>query len=189
MEGLLVAALPCRKGASPMTVLRQRMTQDMQVRNLSRHTQASYLQQVSLFARHFGKSPDALTPEHIRTYQIYLTNEKKLAAGSIHIAVAALRFLYKITLKREWTFADVLPLPKKPQKLPVVLSPEEVVHFLGCVACRKQRVILTACYAAGLRVSEAVRLNAGAIDSKRMVIRVDQGKGRKDRYVMLAKDI
>jgi site-specific recombinase XerD len=95
MEALLVAALPCRKGASPMTVLRQRMTQDMQVRNLSRHTQASYLQQVSLFARHFGKSPDALTPEHIRTYQIYLTNEKKLAAGSIHIAVAALRFLYK----------------------------------------------------------------------------------------------
>jgi integrase/recombinase XerD len=80
----------------------------------------------------------------------------------------------------------VLPLPKKPQKLPVVLSPEEVVHFLGCVACRKQRVILTACYAAGLRVSEAVRLNAGAIDSKRMVIRVDQGKGRKDRYVMLS---
>jgi len=172
-----------------MTVLRQRMTEDMQVRNLSPHTQASYLQQVSLFARHFGKSPDALTPEHIRTYQIYLTNEKKLAAGSIHIAVAALRFLYKITLKREWTFADVLPLPKKPQKLPVVLSPEEVVHFLGCVACRKQRVILTACYAAGLRVSEAVRLNAGAIDSKRMVIRVDQGKGRKDRHAMLSPQL
>src|SRR5271170_6033689 len=169
-----------------MTVLRRRMTEDMQVRNLSTHTQASYLQQVSLFARHFGKSPDALTPEHIRTYQIYLTKEKKLAAGSIHIAVAALRFLYKITLKREWTFADVLPLPKKPQKLPVVLSPEEVVHFLGCVACRKQRVILTACYAAGLRVSEAVRLKAGAIDSKRMVILVEQGKGRKDRYVMLS---
>jgi integrase/recombinase XerD len=160
----------------PMTVLRQRMMEDMQVRNLSPHTQASYLQQVSLFARHFAKSPDVLAPEHIR----------KLAAGSIHIAVAALRFLYKITLKREWTFADVLPLPKKPQKLPVVLSREEVVHFLGCVACRKQRVILTACYAAGLRVSEAVRLNAGAIDSKRMVIRVEQGKGRKDRYVMLS---
>src|SRR5258708_30843475 len=82
----------------PMTVLRQRMTEDMQVRNLSPHTQASYLQQVSLFARHFAKSPDVLAPEHIRTYQIYLTNEKKLAAGSIHIAVAALRFLYKITL-------------------------------------------------------------------------------------------
>ena len=160
-----------------MTVLRERMTEDMQVRNLSSHTQTSYLQQVSLFARHFGKSPDALTPEHIRTYQVYLTNEKKLAAGSIHIAVAALRFLYKITLKREWTFTDVF-LPQKPQKLPVVLSPKEVVHFLGCVACRKQRVILTTCYAAGLRVSEAVRLNAGAIDSKRMVIgaaRLDAG--------------
>ena len=169
-----------------MTVLRQRMTEDMQVRNLSHHTQASYLQQVSLFARHFDKSPDVLTPEHIRTYQVYLTNERKLAIGSIHIAVAALRFLYKITLKREWTLADVLPLPKKPQKLPVVLSPEEVVHFLGCVTCRKQRVILTTCYAAGLRVSEAVRLKAGAIDSKRMVILVAQGKGRKDRYVMLS---
>ena len=169
-----------------MTILRQRMTEDMQVRNLSPHTQASYLQQVSLFARHFAKSPDVLTPEHIRTYQIYLTNEKKLATSSIHLAVGALRFLYKITLRREWTFADVLPLPKKPQKLPVVLSPEEVGHFLGGVACRKHRVILTICYAAGLRVSEVVRLKAGAIDSKRMVIQVQQGKGRKDRYVMLS---
>jgi integrase/recombinase XerD len=109
-----------------MTALRQRMTEDMQVRNLSPHTQASYLQQASLFARHFGKSPDALGPEHIRTYQIHLTNEKKLAPNSIHTAVAALRFLYKVTLKRDWTFEETLPLPKKPQKLPVVLSPEEV---------------------------------------------------------------
>ena len=101
-----------------MTVLRQRMTEDMQVRNLSHHTQASYLQQVSLFARHFDKSPDVLTAEHIRTYQVYLTNERKLATGSIHIAVAALRFLYKITLKREWTFADVLPLPRSRRNCP-----------------------------------------------------------------------
>ena len=169
-----------------MTVLRQRMTEDMQVRNLSPHTQASYLQQVSLFARYFGKSPDALGPEHIRTYQIYLTNEKKLAPNSIHTAVAALRFLYKITLKRDWTFEQTLPLPKKPQALPVVLSPEEVAHFLGCVDCRKHRVILTVCYAAGLRISEAIRLKANTIDSQRMVIRVEQGKGRKDRYVMLS---
>jgi hypothetical protein len=112
-----------------MTVLRQRMTEDMQVRNLSPHTQASYLQQVSLFARYFHASPDALTAEHIRTYQIYLTNEKKLAPNSIHTAVAALRFLYRITLKKGWTFEEDIPLPKKPQKLPVVLSPEEVVHF------------------------------------------------------------
>ena len=169
-----------------MTVLRQRMTEDMQVRNLSPHTQASYLQQVSLFARYFRTSPDALTPEHIRTYQIYLTNEKKLAANSIYTAVAALRFLYRVTLKKEWTFGEDIPLPKKPQKLPVVLSPGEVVHFLNCVDCGKHRVILTTCYGAGLRISEAVRLKAAAIDSARMVIRVEQGKGRKDRYVMLS---
>jgi integrase/recombinase XerD len=169
-----------------MTVLRQRMTEDMQVRNLSPHTQASYLQQISLFARYFRTSPDALTSEHIRTYQIYLTNEKKLATNSIHTAVAALRFLYRVTLKKEWTFGEDIPLPKKPQKLPVVLSPEEVVHFLNCVDCRKHRVILTTCYAAGLRISEAVRLKIAAIDSARMVVRVEQGKGRKDRYVMLS---
>ncbi len=162
------------------------MTEDMQVRNLSPHTQASYLQQVSLFARYFRTSPDALTPDHIRTYQIYLTNEKKLATSSIHMAVAALRFLYRVTLKKEWTFGEDIPLPKKPQKLPVVLSPEEVLHFLGCVDCGKHRVILTTCYAAGLRISEAVRLRAAAIDSARMVIRVVQGKGSKDRYVMLS---
>jgi site-specific recombinase XerD len=155
------------------------MTEDMQVRNLSPHTQASYLQQVSLFARHFRTSPDALTPEHIRAYQIYLTNEKKLATNSIHTAVAALRFLYRVTLKKEWDFGEEIPLPKKPQKLPVVLSPEEVVNFLNCVDCRKHRVILTICYAAGLRISEAVRLKVTAIDSARMVVRVEQGKGRK----------
>jgi site-specific recombinase XerD len=158
----------------------------MQVRNLSPHTQASYLQQVSLFARYFRTSPELLTPEHIRTYQIHLTKEKKLAPSSIHTAVAALRFLYRVTLKREWTFEEDVPFPKKQQKLPVVLSQEEVVHFLNCVDRGKHRVILTTCYAAGLRISEAVRLKATAIDSARMVIRVEQGKGRKDRYVMLS---
>ena len=169
-----------------MTILRRRMTEDMKIRNLSPHTQASYLQQVTQFACYFGKSPDLLGPEEIRTYQIYLTNEKKLAPGSIHIAIAALRFFYKVTLKRDWTFEEVLPLPKKPQKLPVILSPEEVLHFLPCVKHLKHRVILTTCYAAGLRISEAVRLKAPAIDSQRMVIRVEQGKGQKDRYVMLS---
>jgi integrase/recombinase XerD len=169
-----------------MTILRQRMTEDMQVRNLSPHTQASYLQQVSLFARYFRTSPNALTREHIRTYQIYLTNEKKLAPNSIHLAVAALRFLYKVTLKKDWVFGEDIPLPKKPQKLPVVLSPEEVRHFLSCVECNKHQVILTTCYAAGLRISQAVRLKVTAIDSSRMVVRVEQGKGRKDRFVMLS---
>ena len=169
-----------------MTPLRQRMTEDMQVRNLALNTQMSYVQQVSLFARHFDKSPEQLGPEDIRAYQVYLTNERKLSPGSVLIAVAALRFLYKVSLKRDWSFEDVIPAPKKPQKLPVVLSPEEVLQFLDCVAGTKHRAILTTCYAAGLRISEAVRLTVPDIDSARMVIRVDQGKGQKDRYVMLS---
>jgi integrase/recombinase XerD len=169
-----------------MTLLRQRMIEDMQIRNLSPHTQTSYLQQVSLFARHFGQSPEVLGPDEIRAYQVYLTNEKKLAPGSIVIAVSALRFLYRVTLKKEWLVDDVIPAPKKPQTLPVVLSPDEVLQFLGCVASPKHRTILTTCYAAGLRISEVIRLRIPAIDSRRMVIRVEQGKGRKDRYVMLS---
>lgn len=169
-----------------MTSLRQRMTEDMQVRNLALNTQTSYLQQVSLFARHFDKSPEQLGPEAIRDYQIFLTNERKLAPGSVLIAVAALRFLYKVSLRKNWIFEDVIPAPKKPQTLPVVLSREEVLQFLGCVRGTKHRAILTTCYAAGLRISEVVRLTIPDIDSARMVIRVDQGKGQKDRYVMLS---
>ncbi len=169
-----------------MTILRQRMSEDMQVRNFSPNTQLSYLQQVSLFARHFGKSPAVLGPEEIRSYQVYLTNDKKLSPNSIHIIVAALRFLFKVTLKKDWTFEDVIPLPKKQQKLPIVLSPEEVQRFLACVQSTKHRAILTTCYAAGLRISEAVHLKPAAIDSKRMIIRVEQGKGQRDRYVMLS---
>lgn len=169
-----------------MTPVRQRMIEDMQVRNMSPDTQTSYVQQVSLFARYFGKSPEVLGSEEIRAYQVYLTNEKKLAPSSILIAVSALRFLYKVTLHKDWTFEDVIPAPKKPQKLPVVLSPEEVLQFLDFVPGLKHRAILTTCYAAGLRISEAVHLKPADIDSQRMVIRVEQGKGQKDRYVMLS---
>jgi integrase/recombinase XerD len=169
-----------------MTSLRQRMTEDMQVRNLARNTQTCYLLQVTLFARHFNKSPELLGPADIRAYQVYLTNEKKLAPTSVLIAVAALRFLYKVSLQKDWCFEDVIPAPKKPQTLPVVLSPEEVLHFLNCVASTKHRAILTTCYAAGLRISEAICLQPTDIDSQRMVIRVEQGKGQKDRYVMLS---
>ena len=167
-----------------MTSLRRRMIEDMQIRNLAVNTQKSYIQQVSLFARHFQKSPELLGPEHIRAYQVYLTNEKKLATGSIIIAISALRFLYRVTLKKDWSFDDIIPTPKAPKKLPNVLSPEEVVQFLGCVTSRKHRAVLTSCYAAGLRISEAIALTPPAVDSKRMVIRVEQGKGQKDRYVM-----
>ena len=169
-----------------MTPLRQRMIEDMQVRNLALKTQTSYVQQVSLFARHFGKSPEQLGPDDIRAYQVYLTNEKKLSPSSVFVAVAALRFLYKVSLKRNWTFEDVVPSPKVPQKLPVILSRQEVVHFLGSVGNTKHRAILTTCYAAGLRISEAIHLKPTDIDSQRMVICVEQGKGQKDRYVMLS---
>ena len=124
-----------------MTSLRQRMTEDMQIRNLSLNTQASYKQQVGQFARYFNKSPEQLGREEIRAYQIYLTNERKLSTSSILIAIATLRFLYKVTLRKDWDFEDTIPTPKKPQALPVVLSPEEVQQFLNCVASNKHRAM------------------------------------------------
>jgi site-specific recombinase XerD len=165
------------------------MFEDMQIRNFSENTQECYLQQVSLYARHFRRSPEGLGPRDIRTYQVYLTNEKKLATGSILIATSALRFLYTVTLKRPWDVEEVLPMPKKPQTLPVILSPAEVRQFLSCVPRRKARTILTVCYAAGLRISEAIALKPTDIDSQRMMLRVEQGKGQKDRYVMLSEQL
>jgi site-specific recombinase XerD len=165
------------------------MLEDMQLRNFAENTQRSYLEQVSRFARHFRRSPEGLGPVNIRDYQLFLTTEKKLAPGSIQIATAALRFLYTVTLKRPWDVAEVLPMPKTTQKLPVILSPEEVMHFLSCVPRRKGRTVLTVCYAAGLRISEAVALRPTDIDSQRMTIRVEQGKGAKDRYVMLSEQL
>jgi integrase/recombinase XerD len=161
-----------------MTPLRQRMLEDMGIRNLSHNTQLSYLRQVSAYARHFARSPAELGPEEVRAYQVHLMEVRKLNPGSVGIATSALRFLYKVTLKRDWT-PDDFPLPKKRFRLPVVLSPESVDSL-------KHRTILTAAYAAGLRVSEATHLRVTDIDSKRMVLRVEQGKGRKDRYVMLS---
>ena len=169
-----------------MTSLRQRMLEDMQVRRLSPFTQRTYVETVTRFARYFDRSPDRLGPEQIRAYQVYLTTERRLATSSLLVAVSALRFLYRITLRKRWSFEEVLPAPKKPQRLPVVLSPEEMVRFLDAVKAAKHRAILTACYAAGLRISEAVRLTVSAIDSERMVLRIAKGKGQKDRYVMLS---
>ena len=169
-----------------MTPLRLRMIEDMQIRNLAPLTQSAYLLQVSLFARHFGQSPERLGREDIRAYRLYLAQDKHLAASSISVAVAALRFFFTVTLKQAWTVDADIPTCRLPQKLPQVLSQKEVSQFLDAVESLKHRVILTVCYAAGLRVSEAVRLKPAAIDSRRMVIRVEEGKGRKDRYVMLS---
>ena len=169
-----------------MTPLRQRMLEDMRVRNLSPNTQRAYLESVARFARHCGRSPADLGPDDIRTYQVYLVEERQLAPSSLAIAVCALRFLYKVTLKQPWAFDELIPAPKKPRRLPIVLSPDEVVQFLAAVPDPKHRAILTTCYATGLRVSEVVRLRPRDIDSRRMVIRVEQGKGQRDRYVMLS---
>ena len=162
------------------------MLEDMQVRQLSPCTQQTYVETVARFARHFDRSPARLGPEEIRDYQVYLTNERGLAPSSLIVAVSALRFLYRVTLQKRWAFDDVIPVPKKPRSLPVVLSRDEVMQFLEAVKAAKHHAILTTCYAAGLRISEAVRLTVSAIDSERMVLRVEKGKGQKDRYVMLS---
>ena len=168
-----------------MSPLRRRMIEDMQIRNLAPHTQRAYVEQVVRFARHFRKSPEHLGPAEIRAYQLYLANDRHLAASSIVVTVSALRFFYTVTLKRPWVVEDDIPTGRQAKKLPVVLSQDEVARLLGAVDNLKHRVILTVCYATGLRISEAVCLRPAAIDSQRMVIRVEQGKGRKDRYVML----
>jgi integrase/recombinase XerD len=168
-----------------MSPLRRRMIEDMQIRNLAAHTQRVYVEQLVRFARYFRRSPEHLGPAEIRMYLIYLTQERRLSASSIIVTVSALRFFYTVTLKRPWAVENDIPTSRKAKKLPVVLSPDEVRRFLGAVDNLKHRVILTVCYATGLRISEAVRLKSTAIDSQRMVIRVDQGKGHKDRYVML----
>jgi integrase/recombinase XerD len=169
-----------------MTPLRLRMIEDMRIRNLAPLTQRAYLEQVSRFARHFRQSPEELGPAEVRGWLLHLIEERRLAASSIIVATTALRFLYTVTLKRDWDVRIDIPASRQPEKLPNVLSPEEVGVFLGAVKSLKHRTILTVCYAAGLRVTEAIRLKPGAVDSQRMVIRVEAGKGRKDRYVMLS---
>jgi site-specific recombinase XerD len=174
--------LPTARKVSP---LRQRMTEDMMVRNFAPNTQESYLHQVSLFARHFDKSPEQLGPEEIRAYQIYLAQERDAAVGTRTVAVSALRFLYGVTLKREWT-VQLIPTPKKDHRLPVILSPEEILQLLQAAPSFPHHVIFSTMYGTGMRVSEAVHLRAADIDSQRMMIRIEQGKGHKDRYVQLS---
>jgi integrase/recombinase XerD len=168
-----------------MTPLRQKMLDDMRLRNLSPNTQHCYLQQVASFAKFFRRSPAELGADEIRAYQIYLTNERKLAPASVCVSADALHFLYSVTLKRPEVGKEIAR-PKVPHRLPVVLSREEVARFLEAVGSLKHRTILTTLYAAGLRVSEATHLKLTDIDSQRMMLRVEQGKGRKDRYVMLS---
>ena len=168
-----------------MTPLRQRMLQEMQIRNLSPNTQKRYIDRVADFAKHFGKSPEKLGPEDIRSYQLHLIREKRLSSSSLNVTVCALRFLYRLCLNRDWDIERII-YAKREKKLPVVLSPGEVALFFNSIRSIKYRAILMTIYAAGLRVSEAAQLKISDTDSKRMTIRVEQGKGRKGRYVMLS---
>ena len=168
-----------------MTPLRQRMIEDMGLRNFSRHTVRAYVDRVAAFARHFRKSPELLGEPEVRSYLIHLVQEKHVSWSYYNQTVAALRFLYQVTLGRNEALRRIA-CPKQPRKLPVVLSLEEVVRFFQAVPALKHRAILMTAYAAGLRISEVVALTVEDIDSRRMVLRVRQGKGRKDRYVMLS---
>ena len=174
-----------------MTPLRRRLLEDMGIRNLADNTQSAYLQQIIAYSNHFHRPPEELGPEAVRAYQVYLTQTRMLSPSSVSVATGALRFLYKVTLKRDWA-VDEIPMPKRPFKLPVILSREEVMHFLDSIHGIKHRAILMTAYAAGLRISDGPRpapvthLKVTDIDSQRMMLRVDQGKGRKDRYVMLS---
>ena len=168
-----------------ITPLRQRYLEDLQLRNYSPKTQQVYEECVSLFARHFGKSPELLGPEQIRTYQLYLAHEKKASWSRFNQTVCALRFLYRHTLHKDWIIQHI-PFPRKESRLPQVLSLAEVSRFLQAIPQLKYRMLLTTIYATGLRASEALHLEVADIDSPRMSIRVRQGKGHKDRYALLS---
>lgn len=170
-----------------ITPLRRRMIEDMRVRNLSPVTQRCYVHAVAKFARHFNRSPDQLVLEEIRAYQVHLTTTGISWAG-FNVAVCALRFFYGVTLGRT-AIVERIPYARKRRQLPVILSAEEVVRFFAAVPSLKHRTALMTAYAAGLRVSEVVRLTIADIDSRRTLIRVEQGKGGSDRYVMLSPQL
>lgn len=168
-----------------MSPLRRRMIEDMTIRNLSPATQQSYVHAVSKFSQYFGRSPDRLGLEDVRAYQVHLAS-KGVAWASLNQAVCALGFFYGVTLG-EQTIPERIAYAREPRKLPVVLSADEVVRFLESVSSLKARVALTTAYAAGLRVSEVAALKVRDIDNQRMVMRIEHGKGGKERYVMLSE--
>ena len=168
-----------------MTALRMRMDNDMLVRGMAERTRETYLAAVARLARHYRRSPDRLSPPEVQAYLVHMLREEQLAWSTCNIAVHAFRFLYHTTLGRPAP-AFTIPGPKQPKKLPVILSSEEVRRVIEGTVTRKQRALLATTYAAGLRVSEVVRLKLGDIDAQRMSLRIEQGKGAKDRDTLLS---
>jgi integrase/recombinase XerD len=170
-----------------LSPLRRRMIEDMTVRNLSPATQRSYIYAVAKFSQYFGCSPDRLGMEDVRAYQVQLVAQG-LSWPALNQTVCALRFFYGVTLGQT-DLPERIPYAREPRKLPLVLGADEVVRFLEAVPGLKSRTALTTAYAAGLRASEAVRLKVSDIDSSRMMIRIEEGKGAKDRYAMLSPQL
>jgi integrase/recombinase XerD len=169
-----------------VTPLRQRMLHELQRRNYSPSTIRGYIGAVRQFAEHFHCSPEQLGPEHLRRYQRYLLQEKRLEPSTVEMRISALRFLYKRTLKRSDLTFDDLIFPKVPHKLPTVLSRDEVVRLIEAAATPMHRTILVLLYATGARRAEVARIKVEDIDSQRMVIHIRQGKGARDRDVPLS---
>lgn len=170
-----------------MTPLRQRLVDDLRVRNYSPRTIEAYVAGVARFAKHFGRSPDLLGPEDVRTFQLHLIG-RKVSWSTFNQVVCALRFFYGTTLGRS-DFLPLLAYGKKPRKLPCVLSAEEVARLLDAARPGRDRIMLQTAYACGLRLGELLHLQVGDIDSARMLVQVRQGKGRKDRLVPLAPQL
>lgn len=172
------------KSLSP---LRQRMTEDMGMRKLSPKTQAAYIRAVKGFTRFYGRSPDLAMPEDLRQYQLHLVGQG-VSNTTINATITGLRFFFEVTLDRPEAMKKTSPI-YKPQKLPLVLSANEVARLLQSAVNLKHRAALSVAYGAGLRASEVVHLKVSDIESERMVIRVEQGKGRRDRYAMLSPSL
>jgi integrase/recombinase XerD len=170
-----------------LSPLRRRMIEDMTIRKLAPKTQSSYIRAVRNFTVFLGRSPDQASVEDLRRYQLHLASSG-VATPSLNATVTALRFFFAVTLGRS-AVTERMPFVREPRKLPVILSPEEVARFLEAAPGLKYRAALSVAYGAGLRANEVVSLKVSDVDSTRMVIRVEQGKGRKDRYVMLSEHL
>jgi integrase/recombinase XerD len=169
-----------------MGKLREQMKGDLELRGLSPHTRDNYLRHVSQFSHHYGRSPRHLGEKEIKEYLLYLLREKKVSTATVNQCYHALKFLYERTLNRMWVMARV-PRVRRLKQLPVVLDKQEVESLFTVTKNLKHRAILMLIYSSGLRLTEAAHLKVTDIDSKRMLIRIKQGKGRKDRYTILSK--
>lgn len=171
-----------------MGKLKDRMLEEMKLRNLSPRTIKAYISNVEAFSKHFGKSPATMAEKEIREYLHYLREEKKVSWSSINVAHNAMRFFYTKTLQREYCVENI-PRSKKEKKLPIVLSKAEVSSILESCRNLKYKTILMAVYSTGCRLSEVTHLKVTDIDSDRMMVRIEQGKGKKDRYTTLSKKL